>query len=137
MQRRQQPVFLLMKDDLILYFFTLLSHHPFIDTFYYSNKVTNPYPVPHGQKNIRVNNALTRLNIEEFHQRNGTAGRRWTEDTLESARREIFRRYEAPNHGLLSEECCQLMDRILLDIDAIRDAQAGEQAAEEVAAQAR
>ena len=60
------------------------------------------------------------------------------EDILESARREIFRRYEAPNHGLLSEECCQLMDRILLDIDAIRDdAQAGEQAAEEVAAQAR
>ena len=79
-------------DDLILHFLTMLSHHPFIDTFYYSDKVTNPYPVPHGQKNIRVNSALTHLNIEKFHQRNGTTGRRWTEDTLVSAQREIFHR---------------------------------------------
>jgi hypothetical protein len=134
---RQLPVNLIMNDDIIHYFLTLLTHHPFIDTFYYSNKVTNPFPVPHGQKNVRVSNALMRLNVEEFHLRNGTVGRRWTEDTMESARREIFRRFESENHGGLNEECCQIMDQIMLDIDAIRVAQVGEQAAEEAAAQAR
>jgi hypothetical protein len=139
MQRyvRNQPVTLMMTDDNILFFLTLLTRHPFIETFYYSNKLSDPFPVPHGQKNVRISNALNRLNIEEFHLRNGSVGRRWTEDTIEAARKEIFRRYESDNHGGLNEECCQILDRVMLDIEAIRIVHNGELVAQEQAAQAR
>ena len=71
-------------------FLTLLSREPFTDAFYYSSFLPNGIRPPNGLKQVKVTNALARLNTIEFHDRNGTVGRLWTEVTMEATRLHLF-----------------------------------------------
>jgi hypothetical protein len=86
-------------------FLTVLSQHPFIETFYYGSTLPNQVRCPAGQKGIRLTNALARLNTDDFHRRNGSLGRPWSEATIEVARLRLFAQYALPEHGNMTAEC--------------------------------
>jgi hypothetical protein len=121
-----------LRDECQHLFLTVLSQHPFLETFYYGPTLPNAVRCPQGQKGIRLANTLARLNTEDFHIRNGSLGRPWSENTVEAARLRLFAQYALPGNGNMSEECCAVMENIFESANAIRrvdDGDAEQQAA--------
>ena len=108
--RRNNPIRINVNDDeIVMLFLNLLCREPFLETFYFADAVAPPIPIPHGQKGTRQRAALARLNSDEFHLRNHSGDRRFTDVTLEITRIEIFRKYHEPNHGNMNVDCCLLI----------------------------
>jgi hypothetical protein len=118
-------------------FLTLLSREPFTDAFYYSSFLPNGIRPPNGLKQVKVTNALARLNTIEFHDRNGTVGRLWTEVTMEATRLRLFNEYFQEHHGTLDEDCQQVIQVILNAHNAIRAVDQDNHVAQEHANEAR
>ena len=78
-------------------FLTVLSQHPFIETFYHGSTLPNQVRCPAGQKGIRLTNALARLNTEH-----------------------LFAQYALPEHGNMTAECCAIIEVIFESAHAIR-----------------
>ena len=110
-------------------FSTLLSLEPFIETFYYGASLPNGFRPPHGLKEVRVANALARLNTEEFHVRNRSEGRVWSEATMEAARSRMFEEYRQVGHENLNVDCQEIIQVILNAAEAIRLVDENNQAA--------
>jgi len=136
--RRNNPIRINVNDDeIVILFLNLLCREPFLETFYFADAVAPPIPIPHGKKGTRQRAALARLNSDEFHLRNHSGDRRFTDVTLEITRIEIFRKYHEPNHGNMNVDCCLLIENILHQINQIRQEQNQHQLVQEEAVQAR
>ena len=95
---RQNSPYVLSPNCYLLFLDSLMNH-PFDESFYYGENMSTPCRVPNGVKAIRTANALARINVADFHMRNGSVGRLWTLNTMENLRRRLFDMYGDDKHG--------------------------------------
>ena len=73
-------------------------------------------------------NALARLNTDDFHRRNGSLGRPWSEETTQ---------YTLPEHVNMTAECCAIIEFIFESAHAICRVDEGDAEAHAIANDAR